>query len=93
MSDPRFLQEGFDAQSSHVIEETGELMGRLGPLMAAIGKAKRWGLTSVNPLLPASIQETNFDWIFRELEGVQPELDDVTQAIGRLRKTMEGMRG
>jgi len=50
--DTRFLQDGFDKQLSHVIEECGEVL-------AAAGKTQRWGRESVNPLLPLDKQETN----------------------------------
>ncbi len=74
MSDPRFLQEGFDKQLAHVIEECGEVL-------AAAGKTQRWGRHSVNPLLPIPQQETNEAWLARELS-------DLMDAIGRLRATM-----
>jgi len=91
MSDPRFLQDGFTAQAAHVVEEKGELDKVLGDLLAAIGKAGRWGLDSVNPLLPADGRETNRAWITRAIEAVYPELDDVHQALDRLRLTMRTM--
>lgn len=74
MSDPRFLQSGFDAQLAHAIEEMGEAL-------AAAGKTQRWGVDSVNPLLPAEQRERNADWLARELL-------DVEEAIGRLKVTM-----
>ena len=75
MSDPRFLQDGFDKRLSHFIEECGEAL-------AAAGKTQRWGVDSVNPLLPEHEQETNFDWLMREIA-------DVEQAAARLREAME----
>ncbi len=74
MSDPRFLQEGFDKQLAHVIEECGEVL-------AAAGKTQRWGRDSVNPLLPPEQQETNEAWLLREL-------DDLQEAIQRLQLTI-----
>ena len=88
MSDPRFLQEGYEAQSAHVVEEIGEAMAVLGDLAAAIGKAGRWGLDGVNPLLEPEDQETNRAWIFRALDAAKPELQDVMGAIERLQATM-----
>jgi hypothetical protein len=44
MSDPRFLQQGFDKQLAHVVEECGEVI-------SAAGKTQRWGPSSINPLL------------------------------------------
>lgn len=70
MSDPRFLQDGFDKRLSHLIEECGEVL-------AAAGKTQRWGAFSVNPLLPESKQETNLVWLRREL-------NDLYEAMVRL---------
>lgn len=88
MSDPRFLQEGYKAQSAHVVEEIGEVMCVLGDLAAAIGKAGRWGLESFNPDLEPEDQETNRAWIMRAMAKVRPELKDVVEAIERLHTTM-----
>lgn len=74
MADPRFLPEGFDKKLSHLIEECGEVL-------AASGKVQRWGLQSVNPLLPPEQQETNRDWLRRELT-------DLKQAIHRLEEEL-----
>lgn len=70
MSDPRFLQDGYDKRLSHVIEECGEVL-------AAAGKTQRWGWHSVNPLLPPETQEKNVIWLARELK-------DLREAIVRL---------
>lgn len=78
MSDHRFLQRGFNKQLAHLIEECGEVL-------AAAGKLQRWGKESVNPLLPREQQETNIDWLMRELA-------DLKEAIGRLEKTIEADR-
>lgn len=75
MSDPRFLQDGFDKRLSHLIEECGETL-------AAAGKLQRWGAHSVNPLLPESEQETNLVWL-------RDEMDDLRQAIDRLDEAIE----
>ena len=75
MSDPRFLQHGFDKCLAHLIEEFGEVL-------AAAGKTQRWGPLSVNPLLPPCDQETNLAWLSRELA-------DAEQAIARLRAAMD----
>ena len=74
MSDPRFLQDGFDKQLAHVVEECGEVL-------AAAGKTQRWGRFSVNPLLPEKDRETNNQWLERELK-------DLADAIARLQRTM-----
>lgn len=70
MSDKRFLQKGFDKKLSHFIEECGEAL-------AAAGKLQRWGKDSFNPLLLEKDQETNIDWLKREIK-------DVKEAICRL---------
>jgi NTP pyrophosphatase (non-canonical NTP hydrolase) len=75
MSDPRFLQEGFDKQLAHVVEECGEVL-------AAAGKTQRWGWFSTNPLLPPEKRETNLVWLRRELR-------DLKEAIARLEATIE----
>lgn len=71
MSDPRFLQDGFDLRLAHFVEECGEAL-------AAAGKTLRWGAYSANPLLSPNEQEENIVWLMREM-------DDVEQAIRRLR--------
>jgi hypothetical protein len=75
VSDPRFLQEGFENQLAHAVEECGEFL-------AAAGKTQRWGPDSVNPLLPESEQERNADWLRREAL-------DVAEALERLLMTMK----
>ena len=74
MSDPRFLQSGFEKQLGHLVEECGEVL-------AAAGKTQRWGADSVNPLIPKSEQVRNADWLWAEMA-------DLEQAIARLRVTM-----
>ncbi len=76
MSDPRYLQQGFDKQLAHVIEECGEVL-------AAAGKTQRWGRKSINPLLLSDhpqFNETNEQWLLREL-------GDLHEAIQRLLET------
>jgi hypothetical protein len=72
--DNRFLQEGVDKKILHAAEECCELG-------AALMKAARWGLNSVNPLLPPEQQETNRDWIFREMKDVRATLDRLEQEL------------
>jgi hypothetical protein len=75
MSDERFLQDGFEKKLSHAIEECGEFL-------AAAGKTQRWGVRSVNPDLPREMQETNLNWLFRELL-------DVEEAMSRLKESIQ----
>lgn len=63
MTDPRYMRDGTDFAIGKLIEELGELQ-------AALGKMLRWGPDSVNPELPPNLQETNRDWIDREIEDV-----------------------
>jgi len=71
MSDKRFLQKGWTKTLAHLVEECGEVL-------AAAGKTQRWGLWSVNPLLPTEEQETNYKWLMREIEALE-------KAIGRFK--------
>lgn len=74
MSDPRFLQTGFEARLAHVVEKCSEVL-------AAAGKTKRWGAGGVNPLIPSDQQERNADRLWREMA-------DLEDAMARLRTTM-----
>lgn len=56
-------------------QKLGYLVEECGEVLAAVGKAQRWGLDSVNPL--AAVPETNRAWILREMQ-------DLKQAIGML---------
>ena len=71
----KYLPKGFANQLAHVVEECGEVL-------AAAGKTIRFGVFGVNPELPQSLQETNIDWLSRELE-------DLEAAIKSLRETMK----
>jgi hypothetical protein len=74
MSDPRFLQDGFDKRLAHFIEECGEAL-------AAAGKTQRWGALSVNPLLPPEQREANIFWLVRELSDVRETIDRLEECI------------
>lgn len=74
MSDPRFLQDGFDKRLAHAVEECGEFL-------SAAGKTGRWGALSVNPLLPANEQESNLAWMRREMQDVRQAFDRLDEAI------------
>lgn len=76
MSDARYLKpDDIDFCLAHLVEEAGEVL-------AAAGKTQRWGLHSVNPTLPKTMQETNGAWILREL-------DDLEGAIARFREAIK----
>lgn len=74
MSQARYLQDGFPKRLSHAIEECGEFL-------SAAGKLQRWGAFSVNPELPRDMQETNIDWLFRELIDVQEAMERLAESI------------
>lgn len=85
MADPRFIRTGdVNFALAHASEECGELMVEVGGLVAAIGKTQRWGLDSVNPLLPPAEQEANRDWVRRQIDGVRREVSDLIGALDRL---------
>jgi hypothetical protein len=63
VTDPKYMRPGVNFAIGKLIEECGELQ-------AALGKSIRWGLGSVNPELPPEQQETNADWIDREINDV-----------------------
>ena len=70
MMDARFIKYDTTSCLAHVVEEMGEVA-------TAIGKSQRWGLASVNPLLPPEQQETNGAWVVREMR-------DLRDAMARL---------
>lgn len=72
--DPKYLREGFDFALGHAIEEAGEFL-------AAAGKTLRWGAYSVNPDLPVAEQETNADWLEREMADLRGALDRLEHEI------------
>jgi NTP pyrophosphatase (non-canonical NTP hydrolase) len=57
-------ESSLDGKLGYFIEECGEAL-------QAAGKSLRWGLDSVNPELPQEQQETNLDWLLREMVDVQ----------------------
>lgn len=74
----KYLQKGFEKQLAHVVEECGEVL-------AAAGKTLRWGRDSIDPTKREGddhFEETNAEWLLREM-------DDLTAAMARLRKTMK----
>jgi len=58
-------------------QKIGKLVEECGEVLAAIGKSQRWGLNSVNPELPKEKQETNRDWILRELSDLKLAIEIV----------------
>lgn len=74
--DVKYLRPGLGFAQSHLVEELGELL-------AALGKAGRWGLDSVNPELPFLEQETNEAWIRREIADVRSAIDRFEAELDR----------
>lgn len=72
---PEYLRPGFDFALAHAIEECGEFL-------AAAGKTQRWGADSVNPELPPEEQETNRDWLMRELSDLDGAISRLWYALG-----------
>lgn len=64
MSDPKYIRDDPQSVFGHLTEECGEVL-------AALGKLQRWGPLSVNPELPRELQETNRDWLLRELKDLE----------------------
>jgi NTP pyrophosphatase (non-canonical NTP hydrolase) len=54
-----------------VEQKLGYLVEECGEVLSAVGKSIRWGLNSVNPEIPIEEQETNSDWIKRELKDLK----------------------
>lgn len=62
-------------------QKLGYLTEECGEVLAAVGKARRWGLASCNPEIAFDKRETNRAWILREL-------DDLEEAIKLLRTAL-----
>jgi hypothetical protein len=50
-------------------------------VLAAAGKAQRWGPFSVNPLLPEAERETNLARILREMADLKDAIRDLHEAV------------
>lgn len=61
--DQRYLPTTTAGKMGRLVEECGEVL-------AAVGKAQRWGLESVNPELQITEQESNRDWVLREIDDL-----------------------
>jgi NTP pyrophosphatase (non-canonical NTP hydrolase) len=64
----------------------GYLVEECGEVLAAVGKAQRWGLESVNPeLRPGDdfYKETNREWILRELIDLEGAIARVKSELRR----------
>lgn len=64
----RYGSTSREQAAAHIIEECGEVL-------AAGGKAIRFGWQAVNPEIPVSDQETNLDWFERELKDLERAIE------------------
>ena len=69
-----YLPRDRDGRLFRLVEEMGEVS-------AAIGKACRFGMNSVNPELPQAEQETNAAWLARELQDLKHAIAAVEQDL------------
>ena len=60
----QYMPKTVETTLAYLVEECGEVL-------AAVGKAQRWGLESTNPEIPVSERETNRKWILRELKDLE----------------------
>jgi hypothetical protein len=77
-----FLPTDPEGRYFHMMEETAELITELSQLQKAMVKAGRWGMGSVNPLLPEDQQVRNVDEIMNCIVRVNNELLDFGSAVG-----------
>lgn len=78
MTDSKYMRPGLGFATGKLVEELGELQ-------AAIGKTMRWGRESFNPELPVEQQETNANWIEREIDDVLGAIENYRQEAGTAR--------
>lgn len=67
---PRYRPNTLQQKLAYLVEECGEVM-------AAAGKTLRHGLNSYNPELHVEDQETNRNWLLRELKDVKAAIEIV----------------
>lgn len=70
-------------QPQSVQQALGYLVEECGEVLAAAGKTQRWGLNSVNPELPPDEQETNREWLLRELPDLSRAIRIVRAFVRR----------
>ena len=68
------MRPGLPFAVGKAIEEAGEFL-------AAVGKTLRWGWDSVNPELPRADQETNANWVKREMKDLRDALDNLEREM------------
>lgn len=70
----KYMRPGLDFAVGKATEEAGEFL-------AAIGKTLRWGWHSVNPKLPRHEQETNVNWVRREMADLRHALNNLEREM------------
>ncbi|QJA43123.1 hypothetical protein [Phaeobacter phage MD18] len=76
MAHEEFRQHGsVEKALAHLVEESGEVL-------SAAGKTLRFGRHSVNPTLPVEEQETNEEWLRREMEDLKLSIAQVEKEMG-----------
>ncbi len=71
---PDYVPKTLEQKLGYLIEECGEVL-------AAAGKTTRWGRESVNPELPKEEQETNADWLLREMRDLERAIKFVREEL------------
>jgi hypothetical protein len=79
---PQYEPKTAEQRLGYLIEECGEVL-------AAAGKSVRWGLASYNPELPEDEQETNEQWLHRELLDLVAAIRRVEPLVGEVLGTVE----
>jgi len=74
MVDDSFRPTNLRGKLAWVVEECGELQ-------AAIGKTQRFGINCANPFLEPEEQETNREWILREMRDLRKALTLLEDAL------------
>jgi NTP pyrophosphatase (non-canonical NTP hydrolase) len=64
-----------------LVQKLGKLVEECGEVQQAVGKSLRFGLAGVNPELPKEQQETNCDYLLREIEGLEEAIAIVRNAL------------
>lgn len=83
MTDARYMRPGLEFAREKTVEEAGELMEALSRMVTALGKTGRWGWDSVNPELPKEQQETNEEWVQREMTDVISAIENLNSELIR----------
>jgi NTP pyrophosphatase (non-canonical NTP hydrolase) len=79
--DQRFPPKKPEYEPKTVEQRLGYLIEECGEVLQAAGKSIRWGLQSVNPELPASQQESNQEWLRRELKDLKAAIRRIEDVL------------